>query len=214
MNNDYFQTAMDKFPAVFHISGNKKIVGWSIIAAFALTYLTLVFIFLGPGLFAFYLAGLGLYVAIYIFLLKLGFNWLVYILAIGGSIISFIRNPSWMSLFVMMFFLWLALSLYFRTKARDEASERMQYYTEKEADHVLLDRFKYMTDESVLQTDDKIVDDETLDYTVKEGPVWDAKVNARKPTEFCPKCGFSVVQGEDHCSVCGHVFETKTEDPE
>ncbi len=227
--NALFQEQLNKFPAFFHLDGDKRIVGY-------FTFFALQIMYMAIGVYGFYelsvscsardvfifavllLIFYGPVIIIRFYLLKNRYNTFLFIfygielLIIFVSMHSSRERMEYLMLSDILMIVcgfvmtgWIVLAVFIRGKAMAIACRVYNYEVNNEIDLARIRLFD--TDDrkgsgtSGEASGDGVVSDDPV--FLDEEPNWNSKVVLRKPTSFCTKCGFGLVEGEDVCHVCG-----------
>ena len=213
-----FQEALNEYPAILHVDGDKKIIGYAFFVLLNIAYLSLPFVFCWHGYG--YDETMSLIVllaicyipnfAIMFYCLWNKHNTFMFV-AFGVLFLwiivgMFIRGVDayGMAIFIVaiIMFVWVVLVTFIRGKAMEYACRECQIDSRAEAEHYKSALFD--NKETVVKVKEPENNVEFLD----DAPNWNSKAVLNKPKVFCPKCGFGLVSGENECHVCGTKIET------
>lgn len=210
----FFQQELNKFPAILHVDGEKKRLGYIIFFALHIAYVLVLPIeswLTGESekTTLFYLYAMAFIYSLVTFFryycIKNKFNTFLFIsLAVGmvfpiRNMLVFHRKGLADAISLLITFLtsaWIVLAVFIRGKCMSIACERYRIISNVEAEKdkiKLFDRSRKKRDE-VPDLSTTFLDDE---------PNWNSRTVLKKSKVYCPKCGFGLVDGETECHVCG-----------
>ncbi|MBO7424497.1 MAG: hypothetical protein J6U23_02365 [Clostridiales bacterium] len=214
--NVFFQKQLNKFPAIFHVDGEKKRIGYFIYFVLSIGLLALPVIWeIAKSksewnvwkMIYIMVFGFGWFVVFNYYCLKNNHNnWLFW--GFGGALVSYVHGVFFgqllytafsTSLFFHLIILcgWVTLVAYIRAKAMDAACREYAMQNRVLAEESRIDFFD---GEAKKEKVVEVPDEKTF---IDDKPNWNSKVVLGASKIFCPKCGFGLVPGEDMCHVCG-----------
>ena len=219
MDREYYrQQALNGFPACFHLRGEKGHIGRAII-------MILIGLYILQEFFILYMGGMKVFLILIILAIHAGINYIVFkwnprvsiVVSLLSTVLVLLFSGTQstgvdpVKIFYLLISVWAAIAIFIDSRADKIAGERFQSITSAEIEHDMQNSNKILFEGAETEKDtffdEGPKDDEELDYSVKDKPVWAAEVNCFKPSEFCPKCGFGRIPGETSCSVCGTSYE-------
>ena len=210
----FFQQELNRFPAILHVDGEKKRIGYITFFALHIACVLVLPIYSWMSGESSETTLFYLYVMAFVFSLltffryyciKNKFNTYLFISLVTGlyfpirtMIIFGQRNFVDMSSLVLSFLTtaWIILTVYIRGKCMSAACERYKVVSNFETE-----KNRRRTFDRRRKTEDKIPD--LTPSFLDDEPNWNTKTVMRKPKRFCQKCGFGLLEGETECHVCG-----------
>lgn len=214
--NEFFQKQLDKFPAILHVDGEKKRIGYFVYFALSIGLLALPVIWVAVVNYSAWNVWRMIYIMFFFFGWFVAFNyyclknkhnnWLFW--GFGGALVSFVRVAFFghivtgsLSFFIFLDLIllsgWVVLAAFIRGKAMDAACREYAMQNRVFAEESRIDFFD---GEGKKEKVVEVPDEKTF---IDDKPNWNSKVVLGASKTFCPKCGFGLVPGEDVCHVCG-----------
>ena len=214
--NEFFQKQLDKFPAILHVDGEKKRIGYFVYFALSIGLLSIPVIWVAVVNYSAWNVWRMIYIMFFFFGWFVAFNyyclknkhnnWLFW--GFGGALVSFVRVAFFghivtgsLSFFIFLALIllsgWVVLAAFIRGKAMDAACREYAMQNRVFAEESRIDFFDGEgKKEKVVEVPDEMT-------FIDDKPNWNSKVVLGESKTFCPKCGFGLVPGEDVCHVCG-----------
>ena len=214
--NEFFQKQLDKFPAVLHVDGEKKRIGYFVYFALSIGLLSIPVLWVAVNYYSAWNVWKMIYIMVFFFGWFVAFNyyclknnhnnWLFW--GFGGALISFVQGvfledliTDTVSIFIFAGLVllcgWVTLVAYIRGKVMDAACREYAMQNRVFAEESRIDFFD---GEAKKEEVVEIPDEKTF---IDDKPNWNSKVMLGASKTFCPKCGFGLVPGENMCHVCG-----------
>ncbi|MCR5803782.1 MAG: hypothetical protein K6G47_05930 [Clostridia bacterium] len=210
----FFQQELNRFPAILHVDGEKKRIGYITFFALHIAYVLVLPVYSwlrgdSSQTILFYLYAMAFVYALVTFFryycIKNNFNTYLFIsmavglffpirnmmLFDGGSVLDIVSL-----LITSLTTAWMILTVFIRGKCMNAACERYKVVSNMETEKNRRRTFdrRRKTEEKIPDLTPSFLDDE---------PNWNTKTVMRKPKRFCQKCGFGLLEGETECHVCG-----------